>query len=270
MLRLACASLLLSCCAALKIHNATGDDDVCKCLSFHHVYANGLASCGDGGESGEVPGSYCTLEGDRPITYFPMQNHSRCLRYNTEAQDRSTWCYVSTQCADRNGGKFVNSNVSVKTCGEDDPKLGDLPASELFKLWPWEPQLATFFSYQYNLTTPTEEGSLTGAPFCTYEDVQVVLGEEAFPHIKCQNGEEWQVHGMVAKCLNGCQVESGRIAGCVGWGCRPDNEIGYDGGCGGEPTCRPRIEDWMYGPNGVPEIGLIHEQDDSNAAPLLD
>jgi hypothetical protein len=256
---------------ALKVERSD-DNDVCKCLNFHHVYKTGMALCGDGGESGEIPGSYCTLINDRPSAFFPMQNHNYCINLweaETQEGDNRTWCYVSAECSVLNGGRSVNSNVSEKICGETEPRLGDLNPRDLMEdIFIWDGSMIAKFAYAWE-GPGMNEGS---------HEIQ------ANPNGRCTIGassdskEENEAHNVICGDEKWVFTESNAVCDK----CSPPENIGPDAEGHfidrrtGLEKKRPRVEAWMYGPAGVPGPdtpdggSIMPGQDDTNTFVMED
>jgi hypothetical protein len=262
---------------ALKQHRAS---DACKCRSFHQVYKSGDAKCGQGLEDGEVGqsncganqdefcgDSYCILSSGHKVAWWLFQNHSRCVMSGPQgagtSEDRMrTWCYVSPECQELNGGKIVTERVSAKFCTEADPKLGDLSPAELFTLSPWELSLTADFAYDYeggdHDTEPDYDRVVE--PSGHYKSgckrgkaTRLTDGGEQAVNVVCKQGQEkWFINDGIAECVRGCPA--GSKMGAF------DSER--------DSFRWPRREAWMYGEAGPREEDEIQAQEESNSFEL--
>jgi len=122
---------------------AVGDRGSCACLNWKEVYESRKASCGDALEHftytrqvGEHMTTWHFCEG---ASAYDKQDDRFCTKVSQGSAlpdepaslAEAAWCYVSSGCADLNGGAAVNQNVSWKVCRAGrDSFLADLhPAS---------------------------------------------------------------------------------------------------------------------------------------------
>lgn len=274
--------LFLSCpgigAFALKAHIAS---DACKCRSFHDVYKKGDAKCGDGLEAGEIGesncgpnqsefcgDSFCKLSDGRVIAWYLVQNHSYCIKHGGGESGAgepdsvtATWCYVSSECQELNGGKAVNGHVSAKYCTDEDPKLGDLYPTELFNVVsPWELTLSVAYAYNYEGGDGQDDPDFDALqePAGNYKSdckqgksTRRTSGEEQTVNVVCRQGKEkWFINDGIAECVRGCD---------------PGTRLG-----GPTKTRMPRKERWMFGTEGPSPDDRIESQNDDNTFELTD
>jgi len=147
--------------AALVAVTARADeDDPCGCLSWRQLYASDRVFCGEGLEFHVLEGALgYDLPGisfietnfkqvyDQFCTTFLKRLDARyCINvgmqaYGAQVLAAAQWCYVSSACAELNGGRAVPEkprlprDVSWKACVPGrDRRLRDLPPAELLEL----------------------------------------------------------------------------------------------------------------------------------------
>merc|ERR1719362_1476655 len=180
-------------------------------MVWQQVYSSGVARCGDGEET-QDEGSACmqlTAPYDAVTPFYQKQNHSYCIKARfvkkPEKLNPWYWCYVSSLCKSRRGGKQVNEAVSVKRCGDGDATLADLSPGRLFQVTaPADVELAVLLAYRFegpdesspleNLTDPLIPAVGNSGTF----DIFNVLWHD----------QKWEVSER-AECVKGCPSQSG-------------------------------------------------------------
>merc|ERR1719450_688271 len=132
-LKLLSVCCLFSLCAGLTIHAAK--DDACTCLNWKQTYATKVyCMLGDGYEFYQelqlvniTDAAYKDVMTEGRCQYLTKYDDNFCLNrlfepailrgQSTKTYETDTWCYVSKECTDLNGGKTVpEAGLSAKIC----------------------------------------------------------------------------------------------------------------------------------------------------------
>lgn len=157
-------------------------------------------------------------------SFYQHQRHSYCIKASQYAEHSSfmhsaSWCYVSAECSNLNGGVRINSQVSWKTCVEGQDKfMGELSVPDLCALqdtlapqgkYLGGCQMAAFKAF--DMGSGQWQTALAADPTLLETSRRPIYwkDEKKDAAVVQQHGKRWEIYGDCRdgsdyKCVSGC------------------------------------------------------------------